>query len=498
RADLLLYVSSGCKALLEVDEITLQADPQLLWRVIHPDDRELVILAMQKAATNAANWIQDWRIITPSGQLKWVSGTAHPDLLPDGAILWFGYMVDVSDRYAVQEEREQAEAKTKAQQQIYKAILDNVPHRVWYKDVDSRYIAVNEAFCRAINLTPEHLIGKSEYEVWPLEQAQMFIETDQAAIASGKPYYMERCIPLADGSYHWVMTIKTPVYDDAGNVLGTTGISMDITPRKQAELTVQQLNTELEARVYERTAALQNALSESQALNAILDNLVDGLLVTNTQGRIIRYNPAFVDMFALGSQDFLHQDCQQLALPDLANLIDQLQQIAAGYNLVDGSPSIVDRLGTANNHVVTAEVALRSNRVGQAVASLIFKQTADGDAIQWLGCAVLIRDVTHEREVDRVKNEFIATVSHELRTPLTSVLGFTSIIRDKLHEQVFPLVQSICNQTPTDETRVASVSSTADYNPRPPSPLDLLHTTLCKIDGNLAIIVSEAERLTLL
>lgn len=491
RTDLLLYVSSGCEALLEVDAITLQADPQLLWRVIHPDDRELVMLTRQNAAINVANWIHDWRIITPSGRHKWVSGTAHPDPLPDGATLWFGYMVDVSDRYAALEQRKQAEAETKAQQQIYKAILDNVPHRVWYKDADSRYIAVNEAFCQAVNLTPDDLIGKSEYEVWPLEQAQMFIETDQAAIASGKPYYMERCIPLADGSYHWVMTIKTPVYDDAGNVLGTTGISMDITSRKQAELTVQQLNTELEARVHERTAALQNALSESQALNAILDNLVDGLLVTNTEGRVIRYNPAFVNMFALVSHDFLHQNCQQLALPDLANLIDQLQQFVASHGTTD-------RLAMTSNYVVTAEVALCNNRIGQAVASLIFKQTADDDAMQWLGCAVLIRDVTHEREVDRVKNEFIATVSHELRTPLTSVLGFASIIRDKLNERVFPLLQSIRDRASIDKTVSTPVGSTVADQSRLSEPLNLLRTTLSKIDANLAIIVDEAERLTLL
>ncbi len=475
------YVSSGCYALLELEPIVLQQQPDLLWQLFHPDDSEAILAAIHASAASLNDFMCDWRMITPSGRMKWVSGVFHPERLPDDSTLWSGYMVDVSDRYAALEERKQAEADIKAQQQIQKAILDNIPHRIWYKDADSRYIAVNEVFCQAIDLRPEDLIGRDEYEIWQPEQAQMFIETDQAAIASGQPYYMERCIPLADGTFHWVMTIKTPVYDDVGNVLGTTGVSMDITPRKQAELTVQQLNAELEIRVEERTAALQNALAESQALNAILDNLADGLLVTNVQGQIMRYNPALVKMFALDNLNLHDRDCHHLAQPKLTALVDQLQQA------ITATTTITE----ADEHIATAELQLTSNRIGQAVATPIFKQTPDGTTSQWLGCAVLIRDVTTEREIDRIKTEFIATVSHELRTPLTSVLGFTSIIRDRLSEEVFPLLrQSEAMDSPKATTPIAIEPSTSKIT------LARLNTTFTKIDYNLAIIIAEAERLT--
>ncbi|MGM3309130.1 ATP-binding response regulator, partial [Anabaena sp. WFMT] len=78
-------------------------------------------------------------------------------------------------------------------------------------------------------------------------------------------------------------------------------------------------------------------------------------------------------------------------------------------------------------------------------------------------------DVTAEKEIDKMKTDFISTVSHELRTPLTSVLGFASIIKEKLETNVFPML------------------STEDRK---------LQKTIKRVSDNLNIIVSEAERLT--
>ncbi len=84
---------------------------------------------------------------------------------------------------------------------------------------------------------------------------------------------------------------------------------------------------------------------------------------------------------------------------------------------------------------------------------------------------ILIRDITQEKEVDRMKTDFISTVSHELRTPLTSVLGFASIIQEKLEEDVFPLL-------PDDNRKTKK--------------------TIRRVKDNINIIISEAERLTTL
>lgn len=103
------------------------------------------------------------------------------------------------------------------------------------------------------------------------------------------------------------------------------------------------------------------------------------------------------------------------------------------------------------------------------MATAIFKKTADWEPPTCFGSALLIRDVTAEKEIDKMKTDFISTVSHELRTPLTSVLGFASIIKEKLETDIFPML------------------STEDRK---------LQKTIKRVGDNLNIIVSEAERLT--
>jgi len=186
-------------------------------------------------------------------------------------------------------------------------------------------------------------------------------------------------------------------------------------------------------------------------LSAIVDNLADGLLVTDTQGRITRFNRALKAMFNLEDVDLKGEKMSAHFPPELAALI--------GQSKPEGQA------------VVTAEVELENDRAGQALATSIIKEASGDEGEQCLGSVILIRDVTVEREVDRMKTDFLATVSHELRTPLTSVLGFASIIKEKLEEVIIPAI-------PTDNRKVQKA--------------------IKRVGENINIIVSEAERLTAL
>jgi signal transduction histidine kinase len=86
-----------------------------------------------------------------------------------------------------------------------------------------------------------------------------------------------------------------------------------------------------------------------------------------------------------------------------------------------------------------------------------------------MGSIILVRDITAEKETDRMKTDFISTVSHELRTPMTSVLGYTAITRRKLQEVLFP--------------RIALKDSKVEK-------------TMRQVVQNLGIVISEGERLT--
>jgi signal transduction histidine kinase/DNA-binding response OmpR family regulator len=157
-------------------------------------------------------------------------------------------------------------------------------------------------------------------------------------------------------------------------------------------------------------------------------------------------------MFALGERDLTGQDCQDVFSRELADLVKQTQHY--------------------RQEVFTAEIELAGGQVGKAVATAIDKASSSTDSQkEFIGSVILIRDITSDKEIDRMKTDFISTVSHELRTPLTSVLGFAKIIKKKLEDVLFPQVQS--------EDKKAQ-------------------RTVRQVRENVDIIISEGERLTAL
>ena len=191
---------------------------------------------------------------------------------------------------------------------------------------------------------------------------------------------------------------------------------------------------------------------QAQELNAIIDNLGDGLLVVDVQGRITRANPALRDMFRLNGTALRGQPIETIFEQSITDLIRQNQ--------------------TTPNVNLSVEVALLGNRVGQALVTAIAPDAntvSPGSVGHSSGAVVLIRDITTEKEIDQMKTDFLSTVSHELRTPLTSVLGFAKLIQKKFEDTILPAVTA--NTKKTDRA-------------------------VRQVRENLGIIVSEGERLT--
>jgi PAS domain S-box-containing protein len=126
--------------------------------------------------------------------------------------------------------------------ELHKAILNNIPDQAWLKDVKSRYVLVNGAFMTACGLREEEILNKTPVDVWPLEWGKKYIETDKRVIQSGASERYEEIRTGEDGSLRWFDTIKTALLNKKGKVIGTVGISRDITERKQAEEELAKIN----------------------------------------------------------------------------------------------------------------------------------------------------------------------------------------------------------------------------------------------------------------
>jgi len=144
--------------------------------------------------------------------------------------------------------RKRAEQTVHEIQSQQKAILDNIPDMAWLKNRESTYIVVNEAFGKACGMNPAEVIGLTDYDIWPADLAEKYREDDNRVIECGTRKRVEEPVVVKDGREIWADTIKTPLYGDSGEIIGTAGIARDITRRKRAEDELKKRERELEAK----------------------------------------------------------------------------------------------------------------------------------------------------------------------------------------------------------------------------------------------------------
>ncbi len=117
---------------------------------------------------------------------------------------------------------------------IYRTLLDNIPHKLFYKDLDSVYLLCNKSYAKDLNIKPAQIKGKTDYDFFPKELAEKYRSDDKAIMRSGKTRDMEEKY-IKDGVERITHTLKAPLRDDDHNVVGIFGVFWDITEYKESE-----------------------------------------------------------------------------------------------------------------------------------------------------------------------------------------------------------------------------------------------------------------------
>ena len=120
--------------------------------------------------------------------------------------------------------------------------MDNVPDTIYFKDLDSRFTRINQSAPQRFGVaSPGQAIGRTDFDFFTDEHAVQALRDEQEIIRTGQPLVnVEEKETLPDGEVRWVSTTKMPLRDRVGNIVGTFGISRDITHRKTAEEQLQR------------------------------------------------------------------------------------------------------------------------------------------------------------------------------------------------------------------------------------------------------------------
>jgi PAS domain S-box-containing protein len=123
--------------------------------------------------------------------------------------------------------------------EILQAVIDATPDAIFVKDLDGRYVIVNEAAASFLGKSPDEVVGKNDLELYPEETARQFMADDKAVLASGTALSFEGVATSALGTQAYLVT-KGVYRDKRGKILGVFGISHDMTELRQARETLEQ------------------------------------------------------------------------------------------------------------------------------------------------------------------------------------------------------------------------------------------------------------------
>ena len=134
-------------------------------------------------------------------------------------------------------EQRKAEMALAKEQFLMQNLMENVPDQIYFKDLNSKFIWVNKIVAKRFGLkNPEEIVGKTDFDFFTNEHAEEAYAVEQKIIKAGIPILgLEEKETWPDGKFTWVSTTKLPLYDSRGKIIGTFGISRDITKQKKWE-----------------------------------------------------------------------------------------------------------------------------------------------------------------------------------------------------------------------------------------------------------------------
>ncbi|MGB0744403.1 MAG: PAS domain S-box protein, partial [Opitutales bacterium] len=363
------------------------------------------------------------------------------DNLPEG---------ELSTRISHAIRRRQKEYKLLHEQDLLQSLLENIPDAIYFKDRKSRFTKVNKAMAQSCGHTVDSLIGKSDFDLFTTEHASPAFEDEHKIIETGAPIIgkLEK-ETFDDGSSKWVSTTKVPLRDQRQRIIGTMGISRDISEMKKVQ---------------------DNLKEEHRLLSAILNNVPDRIFVKDRYGRYIGSNRLH--------QKFLGASSEEEVL---------------GKTLYDFSPrERADKYFNEDMEIIRTGIGLinseesRQHTDGSIVWYLTSKVPLIDEAGNCVGIVGISRDVTtqkeneeklrktieilHDTQLQLIEAEKLKTVgrlsagvAHEVKNPLSVVSLGVEYLLTKINEPE-ELVQIIDDMKTAVEKANAVIFQLLDYS----------------------------------
>ncbi|OYQ31755.1 hypothetical protein CHU95_21745 [Niveispirillum lacus] len=312
-------------------------------------------------------------------------------------------------------------AALRRREHLLDLFIRHAPAAIAMLDTQMRYVAVSRRWLSDYDLGESELIGRSHYDLFP-EIGERWRNIHASCLRGEHASSDEDRFIRADGSISWVRWEIHPWHDSDGQIGGIIMFTEVITARKQAEDDMRRLTTELQA---------------------IVDSADNAIIMTEPSGLIRAFNRGAERMLGYRAVDVIGKQTPRL-FHDAAEIARAVTKLTNSLGQAPANPLEVfvhrARLGKPDQREWTY-IARDGRRVPVLLSVTAIRDASD--KIQgFLGVA---NDISHLKQMDRLKSEFISTVSHELRTPLTAIRASLGMVNSDLFGTLPPEARQLTN-----------------------------------------------------
>ncbi|PZO36233.1 MAG: hypothetical protein DCF19_22050 [Pseudanabaena frigida] len=445
------FISRGANDIYEFTPEQIYQDVGRILDLTLPEDYQVFFQSVDYSAQTLTAWILKYRIKTPSGKIKWISGQAQPVLQEDGSIVWNGVITDISDL-------KQTELALQKSEERWQLAVQAADDGIWDWDLETGIVFRSDRWYTMLGRDPD--VDNEQ----PIDWLDLIHPDDRDRVVQQQEKYLareiSRCVVeyrmrCIDGSYKWILTQSQALWNEHDKSIRMVGTNTDISDRKLAIATLEKRESYLAMLVNMQSHLIAESGGNQDYVN-ILEIL--GVVSDFSSIKIFTCNQSLesiseIKVYCAWYSEGMREPKKSEQVEFLQNIIDLnwLPRLAQG-EVINESLSTIPEMEKS----ILASKDLSSILVMPIMVNGLFwgfmsfhdylnDHLRDSIEISLLTISTSSLAMHLERQLakiemlhamesaqaaNRAKSEFLATMSHEIRTPMNAVIGFTSLLLD--------------------------------------------------------------------